>query len=401
VSYYFKIFWFLFLIEICVTPFLLIYFYLTRVNLVGLYKIPLLISFAVICVFHLFYKLKWKFISVLFLFFGIVSSIVGAYYNFSLWGIETLSSFYTFLMPVLSISFGVHYARSFSIKEAKRLKIYFVWAFFLSVFAVSSYIYFYHAGLISYYGFGSRLDIVSAYQIAHGSFLGFGLCLLLVVYSGKRATMLMTLLVFILHYSKIFKKFSLKNSFYALVVSFVLMSAGHWAFQNNLFRRFEPILKFDINDKRATYLATGGRWQEVEGVVDFLETNSFMWFTGAGIGATYNVYDVGNDLVSSKAYVHITPVGYIFIYGIVFTLLLYIGFLVLFWLGWRNSLNNVFYIIFVITVLGSIFGANLFVDHKAWFFVGIAYVLCADKKKLLPISQLHLFKKSFLKLRLN
>lgn len=292
-------------------------------------------------------------------------------------------------MPIYAISFGVYFAKEYNVRTKKLVKTYMNLSFVLTIFVLICYLILYHSGKIPYYGFATKIDFIGAYAISSGSLSQYLVCLLFAVASGKRATTIMTFLVLLIYYSDYITKISLRKLLYFIPFIIFLIAGFNYANEKGTFRRFSLVSQFDLSDRRSTYMATGGRWQEVEGVAVFLNKDSYKWYTGAGMGAKYQYYDFATDSYWAKHYSHITPLGYTFLYGAIFTFFLYV-FIITLMIKGLDKRKNFYYLAFVILIIGSSFGANLFVDHKTWVLVGIVYVLVNDKKNELAISYLHL-----------
>lgn len=387
---YYKLFWFLFLVEVGFTPLLLIISYIFKVNFVFLFKVPALLSFVIIVLFNFKKGLRWNFINILFAAFGFFGLLWGLSEHWSTIDAKILPSIYTYLMPVFSISFGIHFAKSYDYILKSYVDKYMMLSFYMLAFVLILYVIFHFIiPLIPYFGFGTKIDFVVAYLLGNNRLGLYGTSLLLVLASGKRATTLNVALISVLYYSRMFLSKKLKDWLIIMGSSIIIIGGMSYAYQNNYLRRFETTFEFDINDKRAAYLATSGRWNEVVGVYEFMEEKPIRWIIGGGLGSKYHYEDniYGYTRKKDSHYTHISPLGYTFLTGLPFTIILYSYFIYLIIKG-RKKNNNFFYLCFVVMIFGGIFGANLFIDHKIWVIVGVSTVLIADTRNKLNISRL-------------
>ena len=206
--------------------------------------------------------------------------------------------------------------------------------------------------------------------------------ILLVVLSGKRATLITSLLPFFAFIKpSVFKS---KPLLPLSIIIVLLFSSYAFVSLNNkgYFRRFESTFNFDISNDNATFIATSGRWQEIESVVKHMNNIPYSWITGSGLGDKYlfEAKNVGFDVKSEyKHYTHFTPMSYIFLFGIPLTLIIYFMLLKKVIIGWRYFLTDFFYLCFLVSIIGGFFGANFGIDPKIWIFTGITFSLIKNK----------------------
>jgi hypothetical protein len=170
------------------------------------------------------------------------------------------------------------------------------------------------------------------------------------------------------------KKLAIYIPVIAIVIS-LLVVAG----ENGAFTRLESSFNFDSQDDYEITVATGGRWQELTGIMDHHNEVPIRWLIGAGFGGTYLWHVDLSNYSEMKHYSHFSPSSYVFIFGIPFTLLLYYFFAKHIIKGMRRLITNPFFITFVVSIFGSCFGANLFVDIKIWVFTGIVIYMLKHK----------------------
>ncbi|MCP9754975.1 hypothetical protein EGI26_07395 [Lacihabitans sp. CCS-44] len=375
----FNIFWGLYLFEF-ITPFVLILNYLTGIDVFYLIKITPVLYVAVIFIFHLKNVLILKPISILFIATGILSIFLGIFFGNSL-DYKFLMHVYYATIPIIGISFGYHFARSLNTKFYAFLLRIFNYCFYLTLIVLLIYFYFHFiTGQISYWGFGTDIHILLPFLLNQSKYTFIFLSIVFVLLSGKRATTLNIFLDLIIYYSAFIFPIKLKSLLKYLPFLIALLAVIIIGAQQGAFVRLESSLSFNSEDEYSTLVATGGRWQEVLGIIEHHSKNPIKWLIGAGFGGRYLWEIPFGGYSEIKHYAHFTPIAYIFIFGIPFTAVLYIMFIKIFIKGWVLR-KNPFFILFCVSIFGSFFGANLLVDIKIWVFVGIAYYLVNSKEK--------------------
>lgn len=382
---FFKVFWFIYLIEFII-PVTLILFYLYGVKLEFIIKLPFIFYYLLVVIYHIHKKkIKTSNVSYLFIIIIIFATIVGLYEG-NMVDRKYLSHIYYSTIPILGISFGQYLANVYDKKfEDYFFKIINV-SFYITAGILLVYGYFHFiTGEIAYWGLGTDLHILIPFLLHQGKYPLVFLSIILVLLSGKRATTLNVFLEFLLMYSYKLKKLTV-SSIPKLAIFFVLITIIFiYAESQGAFSRFDATLNFDLSDDTAMLYATGGRWQELLGIVDYFNANPIRWYTGAGFGGRYVWYTPLSNYTEMKHYAHFAPISYIFIFGIPFTIMLYSIF-AYYVFKCVKYFSNPFVIVFIIGVFSSFFGANLFVDIKIWIYFGI--VISILKNPNLQIAQL-------------
>lgn len=371
----YKLFWLVFLLEF-LNPFYDFLYYIANINIVYLFKLPLLSLVGICALYHFQHRLLLTFESKLFLVFGAIAFLMGILVN-RRFDSHLLTHIYTAVMPVLAMSFGGHFARDFDARAKAFLSRIMTAAFYLSSAAVLLYLYFYYVSeQIGYFGFGSLLPFVAAFLLAKRLYLKYLIALVLVVFSGKRASTISILGVTVFYLLPRFAmrrkfRFSPKRILAGLLIAAVAYVSFQYLQSNGYLRRFEQLAAYDFSDDTAMFLASGGRWTEMQGVAQRLGDSVLPWMFGAGMGAHFTVnIPLPFPYTEEMHYAHFSPMGYVLVYGVVFTALLYFNIFrtVLKRLAFRRTF---FYLAFVSLFAASFFGATLFVDPKPWFFYGV------------------------------
>jgi hypothetical protein len=233
---------------------------------------------------------------------------------------------------------------------------------------------------IPYWGFGTDMHLIIPFLFAEKRYILVFLGLVLVFFSGKRATTLNVILVLLMNFwSQIFT-INLKRMVMWSIALILMSSIVIYVYNQGYLSRFEATFNYDADDEYSMTVATSGRWQEITGILDFLNATPYKWIFGAGFGGRYLWFDPLFGFDELKHYAHFSPFTYLFIYGLPFAIILYSILFFLIIKGFKY-VSNQFYIIFVVLVFGSFFGANLLVDIKIWFFIGIAWYIIFGKNK--------------------
>ena len=375
-----------------VAPFYIIFFssflspildfplYLAEVDIVWLSKVPLVSLFLLALVFHLTRPIKVSGESILFAFAGSLALIIGIFeYQFT--RPAFLTHFYASLMPIISISFGRHFCKFCDSEVLNSFGRLMEKIFYLQVFILLAYFYFYYIqGTWSYFGFGTGIGLASIYMLSVQKKYSFLLGVFFDLLSGKRSGFIAVISVTVLYYLRRPQnsRFIIGASFFLLALM-LLMLKDVGVFRD-IFRRFELIADFDISDATAIFISTGGRLTEVFSIIDFLDERSYRWFIGSGMGAQYLFFDPRDGFQPELFhYAHFSPFGYIFLFGVPFTVLFYC-FLFVRVLRGQILVGNFFYLGFLFLIITSFFGSNLFIDPRIWFFYGFVIQLVQDKR---------------------
>jgi hypothetical protein len=153
----------------------------------------------------------------------------------------------------------------------------------------------------------------------------------------------------------------------------------------NALDRFQAIAQVSFDDPYTLLVAFSGRWEEVIGVLDYMQQHPSSWLLGAGAGGAYQWIVVLSDYEEVKSYAHFMPVAYLFKFGLPFTLFVYGAFIRLM-VRQRAHFRDPFYLSFCACVVASLFGANLLIDVLPWFFCG--YVVRLDARAAVPAATL-------------
>jgi len=376
-----KYFWYLFLIDSITPLFTLLSYFIPGIREYS--KIPVILLFMFFVFFHLFNKLILTRITKLLFISFIIAFTLSLVWNNKSMDIKIISQIYGILMPIFSVSFGIHYAKNNGIKIYPFINNIFKVYILVNIVLLLTYFYFHYVvNSITYFGFQVNWQIISAYLISQKKILLFFLGIIFVILSGKRATLITSLIPFLSYYKYIMKLDFKKKFILSVMILLITYNITNYLIDEGFFRRYEALLNFDITDSRVTFLATSGRWQEIESVFMHMNNRPISWLIGNGFGDKYlSVINVSGFEYQQelKHYVHFTPASYIFVHGIPITILIFALILRLIVLGWKKCHLNFFYLCFLVSIIGSFFGANLAVDPKIWFFYGVTFYIVNKK----------------------
>ena len=207
------------------------------------------------------------------------------------------------------------------------------------------------------------------------TFLAFALCAAAAL-SGGRSTLVRTLLIVLVYYFTSNRDFKIKVRdtlilIIGAIVAFLLVKNTHY------FDRILLSINTMLEEDPDLDLATGGRVAEFERIVRFMNERPISWVVGNGFGV-YQTTTYG----SVRGFAHFMPLTYTMISGVLFTVVLYFGFLMkslkLFFT--KNSLGIMFFCyLMIVVVIGSFFDASIMTDYKYWLLVGFSF--CYIKQK--------------------
>ena len=353
------------------SPWLLIIFYITGIDLLWGVNI-IFLGMTGLLLYDLGPSIRLYWFSRFFLFFLIISFLKFFFFFDQETPFEfkhLLSYFFGLIVPFLALSYTNKYNsknRSYVYSILTRYSCRFT---LISSLAIITYSIFYFTGRISYFGLGANWHY--AYPFLLTSLKGSTSVwfFFIVIISGKRASILNYLTQTFAYYISLLRS---KPIVPAVFLSLFILLISYLLQNTPLLDRFR--LFFDngssLVDHRVLISALGGRYEELQGIYQYLMTHPFQVFFGSPPGASY-FWEVnqGQYYLATKNYAHVTIFGYIFRYGIVFAFYLYGIFLRILIKCWDP--HNPLYIVFIGIFSSSFFGANLIVDPISWVFIGL------------------------------
>ena len=205
---------------------------------------------------------------------------------------------------------------------------------------------------------------------------------LLIIFSGKRALLVSSILIFFLFQiyikknGKIFLYSFLFITILALLISFLKLDDENGSAIEKYKYTYDLIVDNIDNiqiDSEVFNKITAGRASEVVGVLEVM--NSSDYFTGKGIGFTYTYYSqTENEDITGYANLHFTPLSLISKYGLIFTLILYAYIFKSLHRFNSNSKYTLFFTLFVIgSLIDMLFAYSIFVDPLIPLSIGFLY----------------------------
>jgi hypothetical protein len=326
-----------------------------------------------------FKHIKFDFIILVLVLLVVLSLIIGLYNNeFSRKTITDFAVVVIFLLKIILF-------KNFILKDYKLIKRvfdrfmpYFIYSATLtiSLFLIFSQIKFIYAGL--------TLQLLPYFtnSLFIGSLLKIFYTIVLVFFSGKRASLLSFLLVFILFF---LNKYSIKIKLVVgifLIFLFSIIARVFVDFESvnpsidkyksslDQFDDFNLFESFDIDDPVLDVLSAG-RTSEINSVFNTL--SPFHYFFGKGCGFVYTNYRISQDeFMFNYSNVHFSPLNILSKYGAVFFIFFYL-FLLKFLF---NNNPSDFVICSKYIVIGylfeSLFSYLFFVDMLFPLFIAIS-----------------------------
>lgn len=354
-------------------PWFLVAHYVVGFEAIWLFKFIPIAALLAVALFHLRHAVRLPAISKAFLLVGVIGFPLGLAVNGMRPDGINFSSVYSHVfacaLPILSVSFGIHFYERKSAADVARVTRYFRYAFLSTCMVILVYVVLYRAGLIAYWGLGTPMHYYIPFLLSNGQYRYALLGLLMVILSGKRATAVTVL--FELAYFLFASTWQRQRGRALILASYGVAIALGLALMAsfNALDRFQAIGNVSFDDPYTLLVAFSGRWEEVVGVVNYLETYPAGWLFGAGAGGAYQWVVLFSDYEEIKSYAHFMPVAYLFKFGLPFTLFVY-GYFVYLIVKNRAHYADPFYLTFCACVLASTFGANLLIDVLPWFFCG-------------------------------
>ena len=180
--------------------------------------------------------------------------------------------------------------------------------FIFFVFYYMLYVY----GYIPYWGLSSVLPLLLPYFLINKRYFLIFLTLIIVVLSGKRSILLITLVQFFLYYL-FFGNVRWVRVF--MPISLLVLIVSLWFMYPNLFVRFGVFFDSDIGMSERVALMSSGRSDEILIFWDYFSNNHKTLVFGDGLGANLSV-EYFNGNVKVLHYSHFSPFGLLLVGGI-------------------------------------------------------------------------------------
>jgi len=210
-------------------------------------------------------------------------------------------------------------------------------------------------------------------------------CLLIVLISGKRSIMILTILCSLTSYIVLLcDEGSIKAMGRSLIttcsVCFVLGVALTYNWDAVV--EVNPKLKkveYLFSDDADLYQKSTGRTDEIMQAVELIDTNSFKGvLLGKGLGTEFDIYLGRYDISKEKNNIHFTPLNIYLKYGLLFTLLFYIYFLLLPFQRRLKSFTPINIYCFYYISFYTLTNYGVAVDYSYWAL--LALLVLANKR---------------------
>ena len=350
---------------------LLILLYLTGIDLVWLVNVNFA-SMAALLMLFAFRNLRISYLILLFgaaLFVSVVKIALYLDDTREFEWIHFLTYAQGLLMPFAALCFGSQFTKEDSVEILNILNRYaraFLW---LALPGILTYSVLYFLGRISYFGLGANLYYIYPFLAVKSPIFYSAFFVGVALITGKRASVVTILTQFFLLNCAVIRRQKILGT----LVTVILIAILFWVYQNtDVLSRFNWILEaeFDFTDPYFLSISGGGRFEEIFGIYDYFQRHPFDVLFGSPPGSYYIwAIEWSDGYTATKNYAHLTWIGYIFRYGLIFTVLLVVYFASCIYknLGSRDPLFIAFCGIFVV----SFFGALLITDPTAWILIAL------------------------------
>ena len=379
--------------ELFVYPFLAFLQYVLGYDINASYFLRfnyLIISFLGLLI--IFIKLKTPNIFLIKVFFiflilGLSKGVYnGNFFNYSDSGSNIfLSHFFYLLNPILSMTLG-YYMYSLIFKKSyyynlfsKLFKWSFIYGFILAV-----------AFQIVYIGGGSYYDSLDLWNVFYGggfmlsvsnSFIMPFYVILLSILLAKRVTILVAFTMVIIYFLRTTFK---KILYYLIPIALVIVLFQNFNFDNlsGIKRLTTTVELAQANDIE---VASAGRLIEALSALEIITSNASDFLIGTGFGSYFYPWPEIDPNYKSH-YTHFTPVSYMWIGGIILTLLVYWSLIrltiSLFKIKKLKNLTqtSLFQFMLPAIIISSITGAVLMNNSILWMIIGMIYKLIEEEK---------------------
>lgn len=361
-----------------VSPWMLIVFYLTGIDLMWLVNV----NFMLMTAFLIAISRRLPRLNTLSLIIGValVASIIKfamvPYYDNVQEPKHYLSYAFGLVMPLAALCF----VRSFETHDAPQIHAILVqWSRRYAAIAVPGivvYSLFYFSGQIEYFGLGVNFHYIYPFFL-NGKITPVIAFAAIILISGKRAVLVNYLVQTLCYFSARIVQHKASSIAMLGLVGVSLVAIYNFT---GLLDRFSWLFagQFDFSDPYFVLVSGGGRFEELFGIFDYFERKPFEIFFGAPPGNFYIWSMHLSEFDANKNYSHITFFGFMFRYGIFFALALYaflIGIIVRSW-GSKDPL----YLVVVGVITSTLFGAALVIDPTSWIFLGLFIELRPRKR---------------------
>ena len=356
----------------------LIFFYITGIDVVFLVNVNFIIMLAVFSCFMVF-SINLSLISLLFYLILVVSIL-----KLFIFSVDTntiglkhfLSYFIGVILPIVVFNLTSSFRaqdRKFVLSECQKFAYRYAW---IALPGLIVYSILYFIGKISYFGLGANLHYIYPFFKDFNTFRVTFIFFVFILISGKRAV----LLNFIAQNAVVFGSKIIRKPVYGFFVIFgLVLGIISLSKYSSFFDRFDIYFELDFSDAYDLSVAFGGRFEEAIGILTYFREHPGQILFGSPPGAYYEWIVEVSNYQASKNYSHVAPLGFLFRYGIVFTLMIYSCFIYLLVKFWSNK--NPLFIVYIGVLSSSFFGANLFIDPTSWLFIGLLYTLSKKRPK--------------------
>ncbi len=340
------------------------------------FKVVFVLQFSLFFAFYIIQRPKFSPLQGGLLFAGLVAFIFGATTNI------ITKSFYSHIygwaIAFFGVAMGREYEKAFSDIIEQTLDYWFRVCFLILALELSIYYYLVKSGYISYFGISTSMSFYALFFLARRRYLWFLFSIAFSLLSGKRGlivgvSIVSFIYVFSCWWDAALTTGKIKSFICKVLVSVLVFCVATYgvATHTSLLDRFSSIFSADIFTEQGLYTATSGRTKEFRYIIKHIGENPYSWLVGGGFGEHYvePIREVESLGWWKKHYSHFSPLYFVLVYGLPITLLIYAMLVNNVLTGVRRirTFSSQMCLCIFIT---SFLGASLFVDPRAWFFLG-------------------------------
>lgn len=297
-----------------------------------------------------------------------------------------LRHLYGWVVAFFGFSFGAKSSHLIENIIKKHIRVIYV---FFTILILELLVYFvsYKYGILSYFGMSTLISYYSLLFFSKNHYLLFLISIVGAVLSGKRVVIVGVAAVVGLVFTargvcieSTFANVKRRPLFSFLFLVGFLVSL-YMASKFGAFSRLQLIFNPDsYASVRSLYIVTSGRSAEFIAQLKGLLLSPMSFFLGGGWGTYFveHLGELGERGAWYKHYSHFSPFYMVLVYGVPFTIFIYVNFISLFWSKISKHNSFVFQVAFF-GFITSFFGSTVYVDPKFWFFLG---ALFASKKTI-------------------
>lgn len=247
------------------------------------------------------------------------------------------------------------------------------------------------AGLVHGASFGSASGAITFCYFLCGnkksSIVLTYILLIAILFSSKRAPLLAAIIIFIV-FLIVYKKQTKYSLFRIICFICGIIVIFYVINKTPYFDRVVNTVNKAFGEDQDWNYVTSGRTSEIEYIVSYINEMPIQWLSGCGYGVMVQLEDL------SRHYSHFTPLTYVLVSGIFFSMIVYIAFFtyltkLIIYIKKKCVPQNVLFIVFIMTyyVITSFTGGTMINTIEPWLYIAMGAALLKkieNKKRKMP-----------------